>query len=356
MHHDAFELLALARAAGAVLAAVGHADALPDRGRENRFVRVDAERASAGLDRDLERTRWGLGAASCIGYPRALLVAKHTILPSNQNPLGALPARFRRERVLIVGCGDVGIRVARGAAGQGAAAGADLDARPDRDCCGRPESRRSPGNLDQPATLARLVGPGHAHRSPGAAARRRQRAMVARSAHWRLAAGLEAAQPAGFPRVRLDQRRVRRLRRRKGRRNAGRRARARRARSAASMRRGRCATTAARRTCGPASCASPASTRPTAKAARRANGCRRARAVLAAEDDVYTNHIHADDLARAVHRGPVARQAPARLQRQRRHRTEDGRLLRPGRRTSTACHARRGCRAPPPRTSCRLCC
>lgn len=35
------------------------------------------------------------------------------ILPSNQTPLGALPSRFRRERVLIVGCGDVGIRVAR---------------------------------------------------------------------------------------------------------------------------------------------------------------------------------------------------------------------------------------------------
>jgi nucleoside-diphosphate-sugar epimerase len=34
-------------------------------------------------------------------------------LPSNQSPLGALPARFRRERVLIVGCGDVGLRVAR---------------------------------------------------------------------------------------------------------------------------------------------------------------------------------------------------------------------------------------------------
>ncbi len=33
-------------------------------------------------------------------------------MPSNQSPLGALPARFRRERVLIVGCGDVGSRVA----------------------------------------------------------------------------------------------------------------------------------------------------------------------------------------------------------------------------------------------------
>ena len=34
------------------------------------------------------------------------------ILPSNQTPLGALPARFRRPRVLIVGCGDVGLRAA----------------------------------------------------------------------------------------------------------------------------------------------------------------------------------------------------------------------------------------------------
>lgn len=34
-------------------------------------------------------------------------------MPSNQTPLGALPARFRRQRVLIVGCGDVGQRVAR---------------------------------------------------------------------------------------------------------------------------------------------------------------------------------------------------------------------------------------------------
>jgi nucleoside-diphosphate-sugar epimerase len=33
-------------------------------------------------------------------------------LPSNQTPLGALPSRFRRQRVLIVGCGDVGLRTA----------------------------------------------------------------------------------------------------------------------------------------------------------------------------------------------------------------------------------------------------
>ena len=34
-------------------------------------------------------------------------------MPSNQSPLGALPARFRRQRVLIIGCGDVGLRAAR---------------------------------------------------------------------------------------------------------------------------------------------------------------------------------------------------------------------------------------------------
>jgi len=34
-------------------------------------------------------------------------------LPSNQTPLGALPARFRKERLLIVGCGDIGLRLAR---------------------------------------------------------------------------------------------------------------------------------------------------------------------------------------------------------------------------------------------------
>lgn len=34
-------------------------------------------------------------------------------MPLFQSPLGALPARFRRERLLIVGCGDIGLRVVR---------------------------------------------------------------------------------------------------------------------------------------------------------------------------------------------------------------------------------------------------
>jgi nucleoside-diphosphate-sugar epimerase len=39
------------------------------------------------------------------------LTVEASILPSNMNPLGALPARFRRSRLLLVGCGDIGMRV-----------------------------------------------------------------------------------------------------------------------------------------------------------------------------------------------------------------------------------------------------
>ena len=84
-------------------------------------------------------------------------VVEHTILPSNQNPLGALPARFRRERVLIVGCGDVGIRVARGL--QGRVRLLALTSTPERMGNLRAAGITPlPGNLDQPATLARLSG------------------------------------------------------------------------------------------------------------------------------------------------------------------------------------------------------
>jgi len=73
--------------------------------------------------------------------------------------MGALPARFRRERVLIVGCGDVGQRTA---AMLGAGRGMTLRAlttSPDRR-----EALRAQGitpllgNLDQPRSLARLAG------------------------------------------------------------------------------------------------------------------------------------------------------------------------------------------------------
>ncbi|RYZ01513.1 MAG: SDR family NAD(P)-dependent oxidoreductase, partial [Comamonadaceae bacterium] len=78
-------------------------------------------------------------------------------MPSNQSPLGALPARFRRERVLVVGCGDVGLRAARLLVPHVRVLA--LTSSPDRI-----EALRSAGilplagNLDAPATLRRLAG------------------------------------------------------------------------------------------------------------------------------------------------------------------------------------------------------
>ena len=78
-------------------------------------------------------------------------------MPSNLNPLGALPFRFRRERVLIVGCGDVGLRVSRQLRGRvGLMA---LTSSTDR----LPELRAHgvtplQGNLDDSASLRRLAG------------------------------------------------------------------------------------------------------------------------------------------------------------------------------------------------------
>ena len=78
-------------------------------------------------------------------------------MPSNQSPLGALPARFRRERVLIVGCGDVGLRAARQL--QGRVRLLALTSSPSRQAELRARGITPlAGNLDQPATLQRLAG------------------------------------------------------------------------------------------------------------------------------------------------------------------------------------------------------
>ncbi|MDI1237041.1 MAG: NAD-dependent epimerase/dehydratase family protein [Polaromonas sp.] len=78
-------------------------------------------------------------------------------MPSNQSPLGALPSRFRRQRILIIGCGDVGLRVARQLAPRVRLLA--LTSSPERS----PELRAQhitplAGNLDQSATLRRLAG------------------------------------------------------------------------------------------------------------------------------------------------------------------------------------------------------
>lgn len=79
------------------------------------------------------------------------------ILPSNTTPLGALPARFRRPRVLVVGCGDVGVRLLR-QAHPGVRLLA-LTSSPDRVADLRQHGALAlVGDLDRPATLARLAG------------------------------------------------------------------------------------------------------------------------------------------------------------------------------------------------------
>ncbi len=77
-------------------------------------------------------------------------------MPSNQTPLGALPSRFRRERLLIVGCGDVGQRVLRAQRHVRIVA---LTSSPER----VPELRSQGvtpvvGNLDVPRSFKRLAG------------------------------------------------------------------------------------------------------------------------------------------------------------------------------------------------------
>ena len=78
-------------------------------------------------------------------------------MPSNQSPLGALPSRFRRPRILIIGCGDVGMRVARQLAPrvQLLALTSSAERVPALRVAG---IRPLTGNLDQPATLRRLAG------------------------------------------------------------------------------------------------------------------------------------------------------------------------------------------------------
>ena len=78
-------------------------------------------------------------------------------MPSNLNPLGALPSRFRRQRNLFIGCGDIGLRVARLV--PSSVKRIALTSSPVR----VPELRAQGitplvGNLDAKATLRRLAG------------------------------------------------------------------------------------------------------------------------------------------------------------------------------------------------------
>lgn len=218
-------------------------------------------------------------------------------MPSNQNPLGALPARFRRPRLLIVGCGDVGLRVLRALSPGGAAPRLRVLAL--TSSTGRVAELRARGaqpllgNLDAPATLRRLAGLAthvlHLAPPPQSGATDPRTAALLRALRLRtLPSALVYASTSGVygdcggawvtetravapatPRARrrVDaERSVRRL--------------------------------------GRAGVRASVLRVPGIYAPDRENGTpearlRRGTPVLRAQDDVVTNHIHADDLARA---------------------------------------------------------
>ncbi|MFD1712306.1 NAD-dependent epimerase/dehydratase family protein [Ottowia sp. GY511] len=223
-------------------------------------------------------------------------------MPSNLFPLGALPSRFRRARVLIVGYGDVGVRVARllaprvrlAALVRGELGPSDPGAAGTPERPGVTAVQRLRGDLDDPVSLRRLAGVAThvVHLAPppaqggddartaallrALARRTPPRALVYASTsgvYGDCAGALVSETTALRP---LTPRAARRVAAERRVRDFGRRAGVR-----ASVLR-----------------------IPGIYAPDRAGGTPRARLlagtpVLAADDDVYTNHIHADDLARA---------------------------------------------------------
>jgi len=78
-------------------------------------------------------------------------------LPSINSPLGARPSRFRRERLLVVGCGDVGLRVVGLLRGRVNVL-ASTSSPPRVPALRRAGVRPIVADLDDPASLRRLSG------------------------------------------------------------------------------------------------------------------------------------------------------------------------------------------------------
>lgn len=211
------------------------------------------------------------------------------------------PRRFRQPVLLIVGCGDVGLRVVRQLAGRWRVLA--LTSSPDR----APALRAAgavplPGNLDTPATLGRLAGLADAvlHLAPPARdgdtderTRHLLQALARQGRVKRLVYGSTTGVYGDAGGARFDETRPVNPASDRARRRVDAEARVRWYGQAFGV-----ATTVLRI--------------PGIYAGDRPGGhprerLARATPVLVAEDDVYTNHIHADDLARAciaaLHRG-----------------------------------------------------
>ena len=224
--------------------------------------------------------------------------------------IGALPARFRRERVLIVGCGDVGLRCARelgaAAALPGSRAGGSWSGRARvrvlalTSSPGRLEELRRAGltpllgNLDEPASLRRIAGlatrvlhlappPGEGVADPRSLAL--ARALARRQRPLALVYGSTTGVYGDCGGAWVDEIRPVKPATPRGRRRVA---------AEQTLRRW------GRRLQVPVAVLRI----PGIYAPDRAGGTPRERLlratpVLRREDDVYTNHIHADDLARA---------------------------------------------------------
>jgi nucleoside-diphosphate-sugar epimerase len=217
-------------------------------------------------------------------------------------PAPSRPAAFRRPRLLIVGCGDVGERVLRQLGGRYRAVA--LTSQPARrDALRRLGARPLLGDLDRPATLGRLgaLAPRVLHLAPppatGGARDPRTAALLRALARAGVAGRIVYGSTSGvygdaaglrFDETRAPSPATDRARRRLD--------------AESSLRRygrafGACVTLLRI---------------PGIYASDRPGGAPRERVargtpLLRAEDDVYTNHIHAEDLARAciaaLHRG-----------------------------------------------------
>ncbi len=209
--------------------------------------------------------------------------------------MGALPSRFRRSRVLVVGCGDVGMRLLR--VPRAPVRWLALTSSPERHEALRAAGAQPlGGNLDEPATLARLAGlaqrvihlappPTQGRSDPRTLALARALARRGVPQQWVYASTTGVYGDCGGEWVRETrplQAQTERAQRRVdaeavlrfwGRQQAG--------LSRASILR------------------VPGIYAPDREGGTPRDRLLRGTPVLRAEDDVYTNHIHADDLARA---------------------------------------------------------
>ena len=214
-------------------------------------------------------------------------------MPSIQSPLGALPSRFRRQRVLIIGCGDIGLRIARQLAGHIRVLA--LTSSAERLLPLRAEGIVPLlGNLDAPKTLRRLAGLADRviHLAPpaiGGCVDRRTRtllsALQSRSRPKALVYGSTSGVYGDCGGARVSESRAVNAVTERGQRRVDAECRLR------QWGRATATTTCILRI-------------PGIYAPDRAGGTPRSRLlkglpVLEAQQDVFTNHIHADDLARA---------------------------------------------------------